>query len=376
MHEHDGWWNDAVALAAEGRMPGLLRPLWWLWRIWNWNRPPSIFGPFGLLCWSLFIAYVVANASWLGIPKDRLGGAVLLAVGLLGFCLAVGRWKVKIVKRHPCAGRPGGGAASMRRLATFAVAVLLAGCGTSTHTTTVIQTITKTTPTARTATTSTIAAGGLCHGEASCGGYDNDPRDGQCGHAGQVVCANVPWGSSTASQTATQSTGRPAALGVYVQDVATSEEVALDNRSMSPEQCVTPPTGTLIDIVQPGAAAAQAGLVGGEKLVGDLGYVGGDVIVALDGNSISDTNVLQAETAQYSAGETIQVTVVHCDGEQATMPVTLGIAAPPATAPPSSSTTASNATTVPDDQDAYPDCYIGNAANPAQAVKKLPKACQ
>jgi hypothetical protein len=260
----------------------------------------------------------------------------------------------------------------MRTLVALSAAVVLAGCGASTHTTTVIQTITRTTPTAGAGTTSTVAAGGLCHGEASCGGYDNDPRDGQCGHTGQVACANVPWGSSTASRTATS----PAALGVYVQDVASSEEVALDDRGMSPEQCDTPPTGTLIDIVQPGAAAAQAGLVGGEKLVDDLGYVGGDVIVALDGNSISDTNVLQAETAQYSAGETIQVTVVHCDGEQATMPVTLGTAAPPATAPSESSTTASNATTVPDDQDAYPDCYIANAANPAQAVKKLPKACQ
>jgi hypothetical protein len=255
------------------------------------------------------------------------------------------------------------------------VAVGLAGCGASTHTTTVIQTITRTTPPASAPATQRTSAG-LCHGEASCGGYDNDPRDGQCGRARQVACANVPWGSSTASQTSTESTGRPAALGVSVQDVASSEEVALDDRGTSPEQCSTPPTGTLIDIVQPGAGAAQAGLVGGEKLVGALGYVGGDVIVALDGNSISDTNVLQAETAQYSAGETIQVTVVHCDGQQATMPLTLGTAAPSATAPPSSSTTASNATTVPDDQDAYPNCDVGNAANPAQAVKKLPKACQ
>lgn len=32
---------------------------------------------------------------------------------------------------------------------------------------------------------------GICHGEASCGGYDNDPRDGQCGHPGQVACAKA-----------------------------------------------------------------------------------------------------------------------------------------------------------------------------------------
>jgi membrane-associated protease RseP (regulator of RpoE activity) len=220
-----------------------------------------------------------------------------------------------------------------------------------------------------------MTTAGLCHGEASCGGYDNDPRDGQCGHAGQVACASVPWGSRTVAK----APRRPAALGVYVENVASSEEVALDGRGMSPRQCDTPPAGTLIDTIQPGGAAAVAGLVGGERLVGDLGYVGGDVIVALNGSAISDTNVLQAETAQYSAGETIQVTVVHCDGGQATMPVTLGTAALPGAAPSTSSTTASNASnasTVPDDQDAYPDCYIANAANPAQAVKKLPKACQ
>jgi peptidoglycan/LPS O-acetylase OafA/YrhL len=99
MHERDDWWNDAAARAAEGRMPGLLRAFWWLWRIWNWNRPASILGRLGLLGLSWFTFYVVFNGGFLQIPKDRLGGWVCLAAGVAFFCLACGRRKVKIVKR-------------------------------------------------------------------------------------------------------------------------------------------------------------------------------------------------------------------------------------------------------------------------------------
>jgi hypothetical protein len=225
---------------------------------------------------------------------------------------------------------------AMRRLAVLGVAVGLAGCGASTHTTTVIQTITRT-PTARAATTSTVAAGDLCHGEASCGGYDNDPRDGQCGHAGQVACANVPWGSSTASQTATESPDRvPGALGVNVENYDTSIEANPQNLEeiTADRQCMLPPTsgGVLIDELQPGGSAAVAGLDGGKPMKASLatgaptyvaGYIGGDVIEAIDGNPVPDTDVLLADTAQYRAGDVVQVTVFRCDGLEAKISVTL-----------------------------------------------------
>ena len=71
----------------------------WLWRIWNAQRPTSIFGRLGLLGLSLFVIAVVLNAGWLEAPKHRLGGAAVLAMSVAFFCLACGRRKVKIVKR-------------------------------------------------------------------------------------------------------------------------------------------------------------------------------------------------------------------------------------------------------------------------------------
>lgn len=225
----------------------------------------------------------------------------------------------------------------MRRLLTLSAAagaLLLAGCAASTHTTTVVQTITRTTSTASAPATQTSA--GLCHGETSCGGYDNDPRDGQCGHAGEVACANVPWGSSTASQTATAPTGGPGALGVNVENYDTSIEANPQNLAefMADRRCVLPPEngGLLINTLQPGGAAAVAGLIGGKpvEVKNPPGppvyldvYVGGDVIVALDGNPVPDTDVLLADMAQYRAGDVVQVTVVRCDGSEATIAVTL-----------------------------------------------------
>jgi S1-C subfamily serine protease len=103
----------------------------------------------------------------------------------------------------------------------------------------------------------------------------------------------------------------------------------VDAYGMSPRRCTTPTDGTLIDSTQQDGPAAQAGLVGGEPLVAHLGYVGGDVIVSLDGHPIPDTDVLTAElVAQYSPRDLAQVGVVHCNGTQAVVPVTLGSGAP------------------------------------------------
>lgn len=181
----------------------------------------------------------------------------------------------------------------------------------------------------RSGPTSTAAATALCHGEASCGGYDNDPRDGQCGHASEVKCANVPWASSTASQTETESPNAPAVLGVYVENFSTSIEYRTYYAFAvggGKSACVLPSKGVLIDELQPGGPAASAGLRGG-KLFGG-GYVDGDVIESLNGNPIPDTDVLTSELARQKPGDVVDVGIVRCDGSQPTIPITLGSGAP------------------------------------------------
>jgi S1-C subfamily serine protease len=177
-----------------------------------------------------------------------------------------------------------------RQLAMLAIALGLAGCG-ATHTTTVTQTITRTSASA----------------------------------------------SATQTTAATESTPRvPGALGVSVQNYDTSIEANPQNLEeiTADRQCTAPAAnaGALIDQLQPGGPAAVAGLSGGKPMKAQLatgaptyvaGYIGGDVIEAMGGNPTPDTDVLLADTAQYRAGDVVQVTVLRCDGSEATVPVTL-----------------------------------------------------
>jgi hypothetical protein len=87
--------------------------------------------------------------------------------------------------------------------------------------------------------------------------------------------------------------------------------------------CMVPTEGALIIHIESGGPAAEAGLHGatGKR----EGYaVGGDLIVALDGAPIPDTDVLIADLGRHKAGEVVQLEVIRCDGAHQSVPVTLG----------------------------------------------------
>lgn len=69
--------------------------------------------------------------------------------------------------------------------------------------------------------------------------------------------------------------------------------------------------GAFVSAVQPGSAAEAAGLREG------------DIITAVDGQTITDADGLVAAVRNYKAGDTAQLTVVR-DGETITVPVTFG----------------------------------------------------
>jgi hypothetical protein len=76
----------------------------------------------------------------------------------------------------------------------------------------------------------------------------------------------------------------------------------------------------------------DAGLQGGKALYTQAsegvpprfqGYIGGDVITALNGTPTPDVAALTSQTARFGAGQTVGVTVVPCSGPQQTLPVNL-----------------------------------------------------
>jgi S1-C subfamily serine protease len=75
---------------------------------------------------------------------------------------------------------------------------------------------------------------------------------------------------------------------------------------------VTGGNGVLISRVDPGGPADKAGLQAG------------DVITAIDGQPVDSATALTAILAQHKPGDQVKVTVVHGDGTQATVTVTLG----------------------------------------------------
>jgi S1-C subfamily serine protease len=88
-----------------------------------------------------------------------------------------------------------------------------------------------------------------------------------------------------------------------------------------------PDHGLLILNVEPGSPAESSGLRGGDRMIRLQNVelpVGGDVIIALNGEPMEKPQDLVAylET-QTRVGDTIQVTVIR-DGEELTLPLTLG----------------------------------------------------
>jgi S1-C subfamily serine protease len=85
--------------------------------------------------------------------------------------------------------------------------------------------------------------------------------------------------------------------------------------------------GVLVGAVQPGSAAAKAGIKGGETQVvvaGESYQVGGDMIVAVDGKDVTTVDELREVVAAHEPGDSMKVTVVRSDGDRETVTVKLG----------------------------------------------------
>ncbi len=84
--------------------------------------------------------------------------------------------------------------------------------------------------------------------------------------------------------------------------------------------------GILIERVEPGGPAAQAGIRGGTKSVlagmQEL-RVGGDVLIAIDGKQITNQSDLSLLLNRSQPGDTVTVTIVR-DGQKMNLPVKLG----------------------------------------------------
>ena len=84
--------------------------------------------------------------------------------------------------------------------------------------------------------------------------------------------------------------------------------------------------GILIERVDPGGAAAQAGIRGGNKsMVAGLQElrIGGDVLIAVDGKAITNQMDLNLMLNRSQPGNTVTLTIVR-DGKQMNIPIKLG----------------------------------------------------
>jgi S1-C subfamily serine protease len=84
--------------------------------------------------------------------------------------------------------------------------------------------------------------------------------------------------------------------------------------------------GVLIQKVVPGGAAERAGLRGGNQqaYVGNTPIMlGGDLIVAIDGQEVTDPDTINALMDKHQAGDTISVTIYR-GRKQMTLKLVLG----------------------------------------------------
>ena len=75
-----------------------------------------------------------------------------------------------------------------------------------------------------------------------------------------------------------------------------------------------------------GSAADEAGLLGGTKTVAiddEQIEIGGDVITAVEGRSITTVQELRDELVNYNAGQQIDLTIIR-EGKTMELEVTLG----------------------------------------------------
>ena len=107
-------------------------------------------------------------------------------------------------------------------------------------------------------------------------------------------------------------------LGVTLQEI--EPEVARVLRLPAKE-------GVLVGTVQPGSAADEAGLEGGDTQVtvaGQSYQVGGDTIVAIDGKDVRSVDELRQAILAHDPGDTVRLGVVRAGGARETLTATLG----------------------------------------------------
>ena len=94
--------------------------------------------------------------------------------------------------------------------------------------------------------------------------------------------------------------------------------------------------GVLIEQVTSGAPAANAGIKAGTiktSVDGNTVILGGDIIVAINGDRIRNTDDLSTYLEENtSPGQVISITVIHSNNQSANISVTLGTRPSPSTA--------------------------------------------
>jgi S1-C subfamily serine protease len=84
--------------------------------------------------------------------------------------------------------------------------------------------------------------------------------------------------------------------------------------------------GVLVASVRDGSPAAEAGIEGGKTQVvvaGESYEVGGDIIVAIDGNEVTSVDELREAITAHEPGDKVKLTVVRSDGKRQTVTVEL-----------------------------------------------------
>lgn len=86
-------------------------------------------------------------------------------------------------------------------------------------------------------------------------------------------------------------------------------------------------SGAMVVEVVPKGPADKAGLMGGDKraqIGNNVIVVGGDIIVKIDGEPVSDADSVIRRIRHYKPGDRVKMEVVHWHGGRATLTVTLG----------------------------------------------------
>ena len=114
-----------------------------------------------------------------------------------------------------------------------------------------------------------------------------------------------------------------ARLGIQITAISNLPEQVRNNLNL-------PEEGVIVQSVQPGSAAAQAGLQGSDTagfevmVNGQPVAVGGDIITAVNGTPVEDAAQLQDEVLSQQEGDTVTLTILR-DGQEQQVDVTLAV---------------------------------------------------